>query len=92
MALWPRGVKKEKVDVWLKELGTPKDLIKKWKGGKVTWAQFSSEYRRSLRGKEALLESLRRDSASGTVTLLCTEKEGEKCHRHLLKEAIERSG
>ena len=29
MRLWPRGVARDKVDVWLKELGTEKELIKK---------------------------------------------------------------
>ena len=29
MRLWPRGVAKDKVDVWLKELGTEEELIKK---------------------------------------------------------------
>lgn len=89
MTLWPRGVSKGKVDVWLKELGTPRELIKKWKGGEVTWAEFSRGYRSSLKGKEGLLKSLAAESRKGTVTLLCTEKDPSACHRSILKEAIE---
>ncbi len=89
MTLWPRGISKDKVDVWMKELGTPRDLIKKYKAGKVTWKEFSSEYKRSLKGKEALLRSLAEESKRGTITLLCTEKDPATCHRSLLKEAIE---
>lgn len=89
MTLWPRGVKKGKVDVWMKELGTPRDLIRRWKAGKVTWARFSSEYRRSLEGKEELLARLADESKRGTITLLCTEKDPSACHRSLLKAAIE---
>ena len=31
MRLWPRGIAKKKVDVWMKDLGTPKEVIAKWK-------------------------------------------------------------
>ncbi len=89
MTLWPRGVSKDKVDVWMKELGTPRDLIKRYKSGKMPWSEYAAAYRRSLRGKEALLEGLAKESRSGTVTLLCTEKDPNQCHRSLLKEAID---
>jgi uncharacterized protein YeaO (DUF488 family) len=47
MTLWPRGVSKDKVDDWMKELGTPRDLIKKYKGGSIGWAEFASGYKKS---------------------------------------------
>ena len=89
MTLWPRGVSKDKVDVWMKELGTPRDLIKRYKAGKMSWKEYAAAYRRSLKGKEDLLQSLARESSEGTITLLCTEKDPGSCHRSLLKEAIE---
>lgn len=89
MTLWPRGVSKDKVDVWMKELGTPKDLIKRYKSGKATFVQFRSEYLRSLKGKEEALKGLAAESKKGTVTLLCTEKDPAVCHRSILKDAIE---
>ena len=89
MALWPRGISKDKVDVWMKELGTPRELIKRYKSGKVTWKEYSSEYKRSLKGKEATLRSLAEEAKKGTITLLCTEKDPNTCHRSLLKAAIE---
>jgi len=89
MRLWPRGVSKEKVDVWMKELGTDRELIRKWKGGKISWAKFTEEYKKSLKGKESLLRSLAEESKKGTVTLLCTESDPARCHRSLLKAAIE---
>jgi uncharacterized protein YeaO (DUF488 family) len=91
MTLWPRGVSKAKVDEWLKDLGTPRDLIRRWKSGKVAWGEFASGYRESLRGKESLLRLLAEESERGTVTLLCTEKDPSRCHRSLLKAAIEAS-
>jgi uncharacterized protein YeaO (DUF488 family) len=92
MTLWPRGVSKGKVDVWMRELGTPRELIKRWKGGEIPWSRFASEYEKSLEGKEGLIESLAKEARKGTITLLCTEKDPSQCHRSILKEAIEKVG
>ena len=89
MTLWPRGVSKDRVDQWAKELGTPRDLIKRYKAGKMNWKEYAAAYRRSLEGKEELLRGLANESKKGTITLLCTEKDPGSCHRSLLKEAIE---
>ena len=90
MRLWPRGISKAKVDVWMKDLGTPKEVIAKWKAGKITWRTFAKEYERSLKGKEEIIKELARESSRGTITLLCTEKDATSCHRSLLKAAIEK--
>ena len=90
MTIWPRGVRKDRVDEWQKDLGTPKELIHRWKGGKVTWAVFTSQYKKSLNGKEAQLRRLAEEGRKGDVTLLCTEKDAAHCHRSILKEVIER--
>ena len=89
MTLWPRGVSKGKVDVWMKDLGTPRELIRRYKAGKVTWGEFREEYLRSLEGKEDALRELAKESKEGTISLLCTEKDPSICHRSVLKEAIE---
>jgi uncharacterized protein YeaO (DUF488 family) len=89
MTLWPRGVSKDKVDVWAKELGTPRELIRLWKTGKVTWEEFATRYRESLRGKEEAIRRIAFESESGTVTLLCTERDPTRCHRSLLKDSVE---
>ena len=90
MRLWPRGVSKSKVDVWLKELGTEKELIKRWKSGKISWKEFERDYKNSLIGKEELLKSLAEEASKSDITLLCVEKDEARCHRSLLKLAIER--
>ena len=89
MKFWPRGISKDKVDLWMKDLGTDKELIKKWKKGKVPWDKFAAEYRKSLKGKEELLRNLAEESKAGTITLLCTDRDPNRCHRSLLKAAIE---
>ena len=90
--LWPRGISKQKVDEWRKELGTPRELIRIWKGGRISWEKFSAEYRKSLAGKEEILRELAHESKRGTITLLCTDRDPSRCHRTLLKEAIEAMG
>jgi len=89
MTLWPRGVSKDKIDLWMKELGTPRDLIKRYKAGNMAWKEYAAEYRKSLKGKEHLLLALAAESRKGSITLLCTEKDPNACHRSLLKGAIE---
>ncbi len=89
MRTWPRGISKSKVDVWLKELGTEKELIRRWKAGEVGWPEYSRAYRASLAGKVGLLERLAADSREGTITLLCACKDEAHCHRTLLRHAIE---
>jgi uncharacterized protein YeaO (DUF488 family) len=92
MTLWPRGVSNGRVDVWMKELGAPRDLITRYKAGKLTWKEYSAEYIESLKGKESILRSLAEEAKKGTVTLLCTEKDPNACHRSLLKMAIDAIG
>ena len=92
MTLWPRGVSKGGVDVWMKELGTPRDLIGRYKAGRMTWKEYSAEYRNSLKGKESVLRGLAEEAEKSTITLLCTEKDPNACHRSLLKAAVEAIG
>jgi uncharacterized protein YeaO (DUF488 family) len=88
MRFWPRGVKKDKIDLWMRDLGTDKDVIKKWKTGEISWNQFAKEYKKSLRNKQDLLLDLAKLSAKGDITLLCSCKDAEHCHRTLLAEGV----
>jgi len=60
MQYWPRGVKKQKIDAWYRELGTSKELIKTWNAGKITWAEFKTRYLADLKDehKQSLLHEL----------------------------------
>ena len=87
---WPRGIKKEKIDKWEKELGTPPDLIKKWKGGSIDWAAFSREYLKAMKLKKEKIAELAELAGKEDITLLCTCRDDNRCHRMLLKKLIER--
>jgi uncharacterized protein YeaO (DUF488 family) len=90
MRLWPRGVRKTAADQWLKGLGTPLDLIRRWKAGKVPWEGLEREYRRHLRTAEARadLATLTALARQGRVTLLCTCPDETRCHRGILKRQL----
>jgi len=91
MRMWPRGVKRDAVDEWLRELGTSPPLIKAWKGGEVEWAEFRERFLVEVDSpeKRALLASLAERSKEETITLLCSCKDEWRCHRSILKELIE---
>jgi len=91
MRLWPRGVRKESNDLWLKDIGTSRELIKEWKAGKVTWAQFEKRYNDEMKGElqQKLLTEIVGYARSGPITLLCACKDPNRCHRSLLKNLVE---
>lgn len=92
MRLWPRGVKKSKIDTWMKDLGTDVNLIKDWKSGKISWAQYRKRYLDGLRSNPEKMELIKEISdqvrRGRTVSLLCSCKGPESCHRSILKEEI----
>jgi len=89
MRFWPRGVRKESVNGWEKELGTPADLIKDWKAGRVTWQEFSRRYRTAVASQKERIAQLTAAATEGTVTLLCSCRDEGRCHRSILKRLIE---
>jgi uncharacterized protein YeaO (DUF488 family) len=88
MRFWPRGISKDKVDAWEKDLGTSPELIKAWKGGKIAWAEFSRRYHQEMRGQQGKVADLAEMARTGTVTLLCGCKDQARCHRSLLQDLI----
>ena len=92
MRFWPRGIRKTSFDLWLKDVGTSPDLIKDWKSGKVTRADYTVRYNRMMQGEvqRTLILELAGYASEGPVTLLCSCKDPNKCHRSLLKEMIEK--
>lgn len=90
---WPRGVKKEKTDVWFRQLGTSKELIKAWKSGKVTWPEFKKRYITDLKDKDKqlIIRDLAKRAKKEKITLLCGCRDANSCHRSILKEQIEKA-
>ncbi len=90
MRLWPRGIRKERVDVWLKELGPVVPLLRAFRGGTIGWTEYRRRYLAGLERPEALaaLAEVRRLARRGPVTLLCGCADETRCHRSLLKKYL----
>ena len=87
MRLWPRGIRKTRVDFWLKELGPVLPLLRAFRGGKLTWPQYTRRYLAGLERPEAQepLAQVRAAAKDGTVTLFCGCPDETRCHRSLLR-------
>ena len=90
MRYWPRGIRKDKVDVWLRELAPQIPLLRAYLDGAITWSQYVPRYRSGLRRPEAraALAEVRRLAAAGRVTLLCGCPDPRRCHRTLLQRRL----
>ncbi len=92
MRIYPRGVRRDSFDEWRKELGTAPELIKAWKGGKITWAELARRFKAQMKADEqaqASLKELARRARTEQLTLLCGCGDEKHCHRSLLKAMID---
>lgn len=89
---YPRGVKREKYDIWVRELSPSAELLKRYKNTKVDWDDFKitllSELRDNMDSVEAI-HALQARNNMQDITLLCYEKDGCPCHRHMVRELVE---
>jgi len=93
MRLWPRGISRSKVDLWLKDLGADVGNLRAWKAGKLDWPEMRRRYLDGLSEPpaKAALAELRSLARAGTVTLLCSCADEAECHRGILKSLLARS-
>jgi uncharacterized protein YeaO (DUF488 family) len=87
MRLWPRGIRKDRVHVWLRELGPVLPLLRAIRSGGIDWPEYRRRYLRGLARKDARadLARLRALRRAGPVTLLCGCADERRCHRSLLE-------
>jgi uncharacterized protein YeaO (DUF488 family) len=90
MRLWPRGIRKDRVDLWLKELGPVVALLRAFRAGGLGWAAYRRRYLAGLaRPKaQAALAEVRRLARKGPVTVLCGCPDEARCHRSLLRDYL----
>ena len=90
---YPRGVKKTRFDIWVRHASPEATLLKDYKKGLINWREFSKRFREQMRtstdSKKAVEDLVDFSRKGRSVTLLCYEKEGERCHRYLLKKIVE---
>src|SRR5574338_497392 len=88
---YPRGVRKDHFDQWLRELAPTKELLKDYKEGKVSQTQFKTRFLKQMNSDDAsmqTIQTLSKLAKKSSVTLLCYEPDEEFCHRHLLADMI----
>jgi len=90
---YPRGVKKDHFDLWLRELSPSIDLLMKYKNGKIEWHDFAAALKHELYLNTDSWETiniLNTDARrGGDITLLCYERSNQPCHRHIVRDIIE---
>lgn len=89
---YPRGVKKDHFDYWIRELAPSQSLLKSYKEGERNWNDFKivflAELRENIESLE-IIHALNQHIANDNVTLLCYEKDGTPCHRHMVRDIVE---
>lgn len=89
---WPRGIPRESVDLWLKELGGSPDLLKEYKKGKISDAGFQARYFGEISepARRELVDELQRRAMNGKPLIILCDSEGDgPTVRDLLKEKLE---
>lgn len=90
MRLWPRGIKRGAVDLWLKDLGAEVGNLRAFKAGRIGWPEMRRRYLASLTREPAAaaLGRLLAMAKRGRVTALCSCEDPKRCHRSLLRAAL----
>jgi uncharacterized protein YeaO (DUF488 family) len=90
MRLWPRGIKKIAVDLWLKDLGAEVANLRAFKAGRIGWPEMRRRYLAGLKREPAVsaLGHLRAMAKRGRVTVLCSCEDEKRCHRSLLRATL----
>jgi len=101
-----RGLPADRFDVWMANLGPSEQLRDAILAGQISWSEYRRRYFKELmetggvdarneriknHGQKFTLRLLQHVAKKQTITLLCHCAEDERhCHRHLLKEQLER--
>jgi uncharacterized protein YeaO (DUF488 family) len=89
--LWPRGLKKEKLDfdLWLKEIA-PSTELRQWYHSNPAdrWSEFVERYVAELKDKKTLIEDIQKIASKSKVTLFYAAKDTEQNHAIILREVI----
>ncbi|SEG15588.1 DUF488 domain-containing protein [Bosea lathyri] len=89
--LWPRGIARDRVDLWLKDIAPSDMLRKRFHGQPDHWDEFLAAYYAELKGAAALaaVRTLFEHSREGPVTLLYAARDAEHNNAVALKQWLE---
>ena len=86
MRYYPRGIKKDRFDEWIRELAPSAKLLKEYKNGDMDGDEFSRRFAAEMaaEGSRQAVVDLGIRAAESDITILCYEPEGQLCHRNIL--------
>ncbi|HMX71323.1 MAG TPA: DUF488 family protein [Solirubrobacterales bacterium] len=85
--LWPRGVKKDRIDEWAKELAPSNELRREFHDSDFDFDEFRARYMVELEGHEDEMRQLL-GSTDGPLTLLFGSRNLEQNNATVLAEAL----
>jgi len=88
MRLWPRGIRKDRVDVWLKELGPVVPLLRAFLDEKITFGRIAEIIEHVVgrgTGDAGRGKSLEAVLAADAEARSCGCADENRCHRSLLR-------
>jgi uncharacterized protein YeaO (DUF488 family) len=90
--LWPRGLRKDEVavDVWMKELSPSTELRKWFAHDPAKWQEFRKRYIQEMKENSEVIDRLKSDAKSTTLTLLYSAKDTEHNNAVVIKEILSR--
>jgi len=87
--LWPRGIKKDKIDIWLKDIAPSNELRKWYNHDPNKWEEFKRRYFDELDKNPKINELLQLIRKNENITLLYSSKSPYN-NAIALKEYIEK--
>ncbi len=88
--LWPRGIGKDKVDLWLKDIAPSAELRNWFKHEAEKWDEFKLRYWEELDKKHELVDRILQKERAETVYLLYGAKDERFNNAVALKEYIDK--
>ena len=86
--LWPRGISRDKVDLWLKDIA-PSAALRKWyRHVPERWPAFRTRYLRELEFNPDAVSELRRAARGKRLTLLYGARDRERNQAVVLSEFL----
>ncbi len=86
--LWPRGIKKEKIDLWMREIAPSEELRKWYSHSPEKCDEFKRRYKKELESKVKDVDKLVNLSKEKNVIITYASK-GNCTNANVLREFIE---
>lgn len=86
--LWPRGIAKTKIDLWLKDVAPSTELRHWFDHDPSKWTEFKRRYRVELKGNPAFAELLSLSQKSN-ISLIYAAKDEKYNQAVVLKQLLE---